>query len=60
MVPRLKCLYCGEELRFERGRGYVHQDGSLYKQRQDPRTGDMVDDHVATPDRSQAGWRRKR
>jgi len=24
------CLYCGEELRFIRGRGYVHKQGGTY------------------------------
>lgn len=25
------CQHCGEELRFERGRGWVHQEGGTYK-----------------------------
>ncbi len=28
----MRCQYCGEELKFERGRGWVHMDGGLYKQ----------------------------
>lgn len=27
----MKCLWCGEELKFVRGKGWVHQDGKLYK-----------------------------
>lgn len=29
----MKCMWCGEELQFIRGKGYVHQDGELYKTR---------------------------
>jgi ribosomal protein L24E len=29
----MKCLYCGEELIWDRGKGWVHQDGEIYKQR---------------------------
>ena len=25
------CLWCAEELRYEVGKGWVHQDGSIYK-----------------------------
>ena len=31
-VPKV-CLFCDEELRFEKGRGWVHKDGKLYKTR---------------------------
>ena len=57
------CAHCGEELRFEAGKGYVHQDGGLYAQRRiteaeaqaferrhgrRPRNGEWwVDDHCA-------------
>jgi len=27
----MKCKWCGEELKFIRGKGWVHQDGELYK-----------------------------
>jgi len=29
----MKCKWCGEELKFIRGKGWVHQDGKLYKTR---------------------------
>lgn len=46
-MPR--CVWCGEELRFDPKKGYVHEDGNLYKQRIDPKTGKLVDDHCALP-----------
>lgn len=30
-----RCCHCGELLQFERGKGWLHEDGSLYKQRYD-------------------------
>jgi hypothetical protein len=44
----VKCRWCGESLRFERGRGWVHGDGKLYKTRVDA-DGIERDDHVALP-----------
>ena len=44
----MKCRWCGETLRFERGRGWVHGDGKLVKTRLDP-DGIERDDHVAFP-----------
>ncbi len=28
----MRCQYCDEELKFEKGRGWVHMEGGLYKQ----------------------------
>ena len=42
----MKCRWCGETLRFERGRGWVHLDGKLVRTRLDP-DGIERDDHVA-------------
>ena len=44
----MKCRWCGETLRFERGRGWVHLDGRLVRTRLDP-DGIERDDHVAFP-----------
>jgi hypothetical protein len=41
------CLHCKEPLRYEAGRGWVHQDGLIYQQRLEH--GDYVDDHAALP-----------
>lgn len=60
------CMWCGEPLKFEAGRGWVHQNGSIYMMRckdcgfkggnsvHCPRCGskNYVDDHCALPDRS--------
>jgi hypothetical protein len=75
------CLHCGEPLTFTPPKGWLHPDGSLYKQRTvwrcrcHPHTAQpegfdrciqagqplrpvKVDDHCATPDRSQTmRWR---
>ena len=46
-----KCLYCGEELEFKRGKGWVHKsDGVIYRTK--IKKGKVVDDHCATPKRS--------
>lgn len=29
----MRCNWCGEELKFERGRGWLHPNGELYKTR---------------------------
>jgi hypothetical protein len=44
----MRCRWCGEPLRFERGRGWVHGDGKVYKTRVDA-DGIERDDHVAFP-----------
>jgi len=50
------CLWCGEELKFVRGEGWVHLDGKPYKQKIDKTErhpeGELVDDHCALPKRS--------
>lgn len=51
----MKCLWCGEQLHYVLGRGWLHPDGQLYKQKYDPKSGQMVDDHCALPDRSKGG-----
>jgi len=51
----MKCLWCGEELLYMIGRGWLHPDGQLYKQKYDPESGRMVDDHCALPVRSKEG-----
>lgn len=28
-----KCMWCGEQLIFSRGKGWVHRDGKVYKTR---------------------------
>ena len=45
---RPKCIHCREELRFEKGRGWVHREGLIYKQRLEH--GEFLDDHAALPD----------
>jgi hypothetical protein len=56
MTSQTVCVWCGEPLRFERGRGWVHQDGSVYKQRIEKTErhpeGELVDDHCVLPRRS--------
>jgi hypothetical protein len=47
------CIHCGEALTFEHGKGWLHPDGKLIKQRlvkthKHP-SGILVDDHIATP-----------
>lgn len=42
------CRWCGEELKFDPRKGYVHQDGSVYKQKILP-DGREVDDHCVLP-----------
>lgn len=32
----VKCMWCGNELRFVLDKGYVHQDGELYRRKQVP------------------------
>lgn len=49
-----RCVWCREPLRFQPGRGYVHQDGALYRTRLDP-DGVERDDHCALPDWSGHG-----
>ena len=43
-MDKTTCVWCGEELKFELGRGWVHMDGQLYKKRPDGK-----DDHCALP-----------
>ena len=31
-MSQTRCLWCGEPLRFIPGKGWVHQDGKLYKE----------------------------
>ena len=46
------CIYCGEELEFKRDKGWVHKlGGEIYKTK--IKKGKIVDDHIATPKRSQ-------
>ena len=62
MIKRkVTCLWCGEPLRFEAGRGWIHQNGELYKGNcycegvKHEKSRDCPtwrDDHVATPNRS--------
>ena len=40
------CVWCGERLHFDLKKGWVHQDGQLYKKRLDG-----SDDHCALPRR---------
>ena len=58
----VSCLHCGEPLHFDRGKGWLHPDGSLIKQRlkiteRGPGgdKGTLVDDHVALPDYGPGG-----
>lgn len=44
----MKCVWCGEELKFDKKKGWVHQDGEIYKQRPDGR-----DDHCVLPEAEQ-------
>lgn len=44
----MKCLWCGEQLRYERGKGYLHLDGQLYKTFVGE-DGEVRDDHCARP-----------
>jgi len=46
-VSEMRCLYCGEELKFVEGKGWVHQNGKLYKTK--IVNGQEVDDHCARP-----------
>lgn len=39
------CHWCGEKLKFDKDKGWVHQDGSIYKQRPDGK-----DDHCVLPE----------
>ncbi|MEM4188802.1 MAG: hypothetical protein QXN56_06650 [Candidatus Hadarchaeum sp.] len=48
MKTVVRCRWCEEELKFDPERGYVHQDGSIYKQKTLP-GGRTVDDHCALP-----------
>ena len=43
------CVWCHEPLRFERGLGWLHEDGKAPKIRVDP-DGLELTDHVAVPD----------
>lgn len=61
----MKCCWCGEELKYVKGRGWLHAAGGLYMVRckscgwkaAPPNTpkfcpecgGDVVDDHYALP-----------
>jgi hypothetical protein len=45
---QVTCVWCGEPLKFEVGRGWFHQDGQLYQRRMDP-DGVERDDHCALP-----------
>lgn len=47
-----RCVWCREPLRFVSGRGYVHQDGALYRTRLDA-DGVERDDHCALPNWSE-------
>lgn len=42
----MKCLWCGERLKFEVGRGWVHSDGQLFKTFVGE-DGETRDDHCA-------------
>ena len=47
------CKWCGEELRYEPRRGWLHQNGQMYIQKlvktdRHPE-GELVDDHCAMP-----------
>ena len=44
----MKCLYCGEPLKFKLGWGWLHPDGDLYKTFVDE-DGKVRDDHCADP-----------
>lgn len=46
-VNSVYCAWCGEELKFVNGKGWIHQDGSIYKQGVDGK-----DDHCVLPKRS--------
>ena len=52
----LTCLWCGESLKFELGRGWVHLDGELYRTKaiftERYPEGVIVDDHCALPNYS--------
>lgn len=42
----MKCLWCGERLKFVAGKGWLHQDGQVYKTFVGP-DGVQRDDHCA-------------
>ena len=44
----MKCLWCGEFLQFEAGRGWLHLDGQLYKTFVGE-DGETRDDHCVIP-----------
>lgn len=47
------CVWCGEELKFIQGKGWVHLNGELYKTKikktERHPEGEVVDDHCALP-----------
>lgn len=47
----LPCMWCGEPLKFVPGKGWTHQDGSLYRTRTEVRDDKEItlDDHCAMP-----------
>ncbi len=61
----MKCQRCGEQLKFETGKGWVHQDGKIYKARKmtqeeiprfinrynrEPKNSELlIDDHCVLP-----------
>ena len=51
------CIWCGEELKYVSGKGWLHPDGKLYKQKlvktERHPEGELVDDHCALPKRSE-------
>ena len=59
LFENITCQRCGEILHFDRGKGWLHPDGNLIKQKlvvtERHPEGEWVDDHVALPDYGPGG-----